>query len=129
MAKGNPHPCSGTKNLKPVRTKAEAKKRGRAGGIKSGIARREKKLMSQIYNEFLAKKYGEKYGDEIVRDVMKDIIEGRDGPSVSLIKEIREATEGNKIKIEIPNADKIDDDLNKIAQQKLKEINDKSGNA
>ena len=33
----------GTKNLKPVRTKREAKERGRKGGIASGEARRTKR--------------------------------------------------------------------------------------
>jgi len=33
------------KNLKPVRTKEEARKRGRAGGIASGKARRKKKTI------------------------------------------------------------------------------------
>ena len=36
---------AGTKNLKPVRTKEEAKERGRNGGIKSGESRRRKRDM------------------------------------------------------------------------------------
>lgn len=40
-------PRDGTKNLKPVRTKEEAKKRGRNGGIASGQARRKKRSMEQ----------------------------------------------------------------------------------
>ena len=36
------------KDLKPVRTKAEAKERGRNGGIKSGEARRQKKNMREM---------------------------------------------------------------------------------
>ena len=36
---------AGTKNLQPVRTKEEAKERGRNGGIKSGEARRRKRDM------------------------------------------------------------------------------------
>ena len=35
------------KNLKPVRTKSEARKRGRAGGIKSGEKRAEKKTLKE----------------------------------------------------------------------------------
>ena len=38
-------PRDGTKNLNPVRTKEEAKERGRNGGIKSGEARRRKRDM------------------------------------------------------------------------------------
>ena len=97
------------KNLKPIKTlsKEEAKKRGSAGGKKSVIARREKKLMSQIYGEFLAKKYKVKKdgklvdveGTEVVSEIIKDILMRRDGASVSLMKEIREATEGQNIKL------------------------------
>lgn len=37
-----------TDNLRPVRTKAEARERGRNGGIASGIARANKKTSRQI---------------------------------------------------------------------------------
>ena len=40
-------PRDGTKNLTPVKTKEEAKKRGRAGGIKSGQVRRKRKTMKE----------------------------------------------------------------------------------
>ena len=40
----------GTKNLKPVRTKEEAKRRGRNGGIASGKARREKADLKKLLN-------------------------------------------------------------------------------
>lgn len=46
-------PRDGTKNLKPVRTKEEAKKRGKNGGVASGIARRKKKSMEQTAKLFL----------------------------------------------------------------------------
>lgn len=36
------------KNLKPVKTKSEARERGRNGGIKSGQVRREKRTIQQI---------------------------------------------------------------------------------
>lgn len=36
------------KNLKPVKTKSEARERGRNGGIASGQARREKRTIQQI---------------------------------------------------------------------------------
>lgn len=40
--KGNPQ------NLKPVRTKNEARKKGRNGGIKSGESRRKKKTVREV---------------------------------------------------------------------------------
>lgn len=71
-------------------------------------ARREKKRLSTIYGEMLAGKYevtinGEKQkldGAELVRFIMRDVLMRRDSASVSLLKEIREATEGNKMNIE-----------------------------
>ena len=41
-------------NLKPIRTESEARKKGRNGGIASGIARREKKTIQKILNDFLS---------------------------------------------------------------------------
>ena len=40
-------------NLKPIRTESEARKKGRNGGIASGIARREKKTVQKILGDFL----------------------------------------------------------------------------
>lgn len=44
---------AGTKNLKPVRTKEEAKERGHNGGVKSGEARRRKRDMKSALNLLL----------------------------------------------------------------------------
>ena len=41
-------------NLKPIRTESEARKKGRNGGIASGVARREKKTVQKILNDFLS---------------------------------------------------------------------------
>ena len=75
------------------------------GGIKSGESKREKKLMSQIYAEFLISKFNVKTdegesevtGSQLVDTVMKDVLKKGGSPAVSMMKEIREATEGNKI--------------------------------
>lgn len=45
---------SNEKNLKPVRTKSEARTRGKAGGIASGKARREKKLFKETMESILS---------------------------------------------------------------------------
>ena len=45
---------SNESNLDPVRTKEEARKRGRAGGIASGKARREKKLIRETLEILLS---------------------------------------------------------------------------
>ena len=40
-------------NLKPVKTKSEARARGKNGGIKSGEVRREKRLLKELLEEAL----------------------------------------------------------------------------
>lgn len=113
-----------TENLKP---KTSAKARGKLGGIKSGIVKREKKLMSQIYAEFLAKEHdvimsdGKKKpvsGSEMVSTVMRKVLSRGDSASVSLMREVREGTEGSKVKTETVLTINTDDE--KI-QQILKE--------
>lgn len=75
----------------------ELREIARKGGIKSGQVRREKKLMSQIYSDFLVKQNNIKKKGKSLNDIIQIIIERGDSASVSLLKEIREATEGNKI--------------------------------
>ncbi len=106
MPRGNPD------NLIPnsERTPEELRKITRNGGIKSGKKRREKKLMSQIYAEFLEKEHnvtvdGNKKkmsGALLVNTMMKKIVESGDRAAVSMIREIRQGTEGDKITAEIP---------------------------
>jgi hypothetical protein len=87
------------------RSKQEASDLGRKGGIRSGIVRKEKKLLSQIYAELLADEYEANIngktakitGAKLVQTIARDIIMRRDSSSVSMMKEIREATEGQKI--------------------------------
>lgn len=78
-------------NLKPIKTAKEAREKGRIGGIKSGEAKRKKKLLSEMYADFL-----EKNEDKIKRALEAVTLRG-DAASVSVLKEMREATEGQKI--------------------------------
>ena len=96
------------KTLKPGKLTAEqASIMGRKGGIASVKAKREKKLMSQIYGEFLADRFkvdidGEDHeitGADLVSKVVKAVLTEGGSPAVSLMKEIREATEGSKTKV------------------------------
>ena len=86
---------AGKDNLKPIQkgqlSHEEAKARGSKGGKKSVEVRREKKLLSQK----LADYFGTKDRDEYFDAMMKR----KDAVSLGLIKEAREATEGNKIKL------------------------------
>ena len=90
-------------NLTPTnqRSKEEARKLGSIGGVKSGEVRREKKRISDIYAAVLAKKYdidGETLdGSDLITNVIQAIISRGDSASVSMIKELREGIDGNKI--------------------------------
>ena len=104
----------GESNLVPTnkRSKDEAREIGKKGGIMSGKSRRQKKLMTQIYGEFLAGKYdvtidGEVKkisGDKLTLEIIKQILtkSRSDSAKVSLLKEIREATEGSTLNINSP---------------------------
>lgn len=111
MPRGNP------KNLIPnsERTPEELREQTRKGGVASGKARRKKKLLSQIYADLLIDKYevtvaGDKKkvsGEKLIKVVARDVLMRRDGSSVSMMKEIREATEGNKLRIGGENGEAI----------------------
>jgi len=89
-------------------TSEQLRERARKGGIKSGEVRREKKLMSQIYAEFLEKDHDvvgkdglkKMSGHQLLSSVMSKVLSRGDSAAVSLMKEIREATEGNNINID-----------------------------
>lgn len=92
-------------NLIPIRSKSKARKLGAKGGKKSGQVRREKKLLSQMYAEFLAREHDvvisgkrEKVsGQKLVDSVISKVLSKGKSESVSMLKEIREATEGSKL--------------------------------
>ena len=105
MPRGNPDKLIPTNR----RSKQEASELGRKGGIKSGKVRREKKLMSQIYAEFLIKEHDvigkdglikKLSGQALVNGVMSKVLSRGDGSSVSMLREVREGTEGSKVKHE-----------------------------
>ena len=98
---------SGKDNLKPFNELTEEEQRiiASKGGKASVKARKEKKLMSQIYADFLCEEFditveGKKEklsGNALISQVMKKVLARGDSASVSLMKEVREATEGNKV--------------------------------
>lgn len=71
------------------RTPEERSEIARKGGIASGESKREKKLLSEKYLEYINKKNFDELFDSI--------IERKDSASVSLIKEFRDGTEGSKL--------------------------------
>lgn len=101
MAKNKGKP----ENLDPCKDTATAKARGKQGGIASGIAKKEKKLISQIYADMMAKTYNIPYedgakkltGEGLLEETIKRVLAAGGSPAVSMVKEWREATEGNKV--------------------------------
>jgi ribosomal protein L15 len=95
-------------NLRKLTTE-QAREIGKKGGKASVKAKKERKLMSQIYADFLAKEHDilnakgikEKIsGDVMLSRVMSKVLSRGDSSAVSLMKEIREATEGSKVNVE-----------------------------
>ena len=88
-------------------TPEKAREIGARGGIRSGEVKREKKRMSQIYADFLMGKHKVTINDtervmegpELLSEVMKIVLSRGDSASVSLLKELREATEGGKLEL------------------------------
>ena len=88
-------------------TSEEARAMQRKGAEKRKENNAKKKLMSQIYAEFLEKEYNVKTaegtkkitGAELVNESMKKIMARSDNSSVSLMRELREGTEGSKINL------------------------------
>ena len=83
-----------TQNLKPVKVLSheEAKKLGSAGGKKSVQVRKEKKLMSAILADYLARQKGYDTFDQYIDKVLKR----GDGSTVSMIKTFADVIEGTK---------------------------------
>lgn len=113
-------------NLRPIKkgelSTKEAQQRGSKGGKATAKKRREKKLMSEIYADLLADQSGIKRGGGI-RAVAREILNSTNPKSVSarvaLMRELREGTEGSKVKTETVLTINTDDEK---VQQVLKEF-------
>ena len=88
-------------------TSEEAKEMQKKSAEKRKENNAKKKLMSQIYAEFLEREYEVKAGEgkrklsgaELVNEVMRKVLARSDSSSVSLMREIREGTEGSKMQL------------------------------
>jgi hypothetical protein len=108
---GKPNP----QNLNPCNSE-----NARERQLKSAEKRKEnnakKKLMSQIYADFLEREYEVKAGEgkrklsgaELVNEVMRKVLARSDSSSVSLMREIREGTEGTKMQLSGEIATKLE---------------------
>ena len=89
-------------NLKPLTTE-RAREIGKKGKIASDKAKKEKKLLSQVYADMLSEKYGKGEKGVDLKSVVKGILADGGAPAVSMLREIREATEGSKSTISNPD--------------------------
>lgn len=105
------------KNLIPQnkRTKKEQREIARKGGKASVKARREKKLMSAILADYLARQKGYDSFDQHIEKVLKR----GDGATVNMIKTFADVIEGSKVKTETVLTINTDD---QNVQQVLKEF-------
>lgn len=96
------------KNLRPPFTPSLAREIGRKGGQAKAQKAKEKKLLSQVYLEMLAKRFPktddegsktETGAERIARRLMAIIDEGGSA-GVAAAREVREATEGSKSQVE-----------------------------
>ena len=93
-------------NLRPC-TPENARERQLKSAQKRKENNERKKLLSEMYADFLADEYSVKRdgetkkisGTEYVKTIVKAIVNRGDSSSVAMLKEIREATEGQKLNI------------------------------
>jgi predicted thioredoxin/glutaredoxin len=116
---GKPNP----QNLNPCNSE-----NARERQLKSAEKRKEnnakKKLMSQIYAEFLEREYEVKAGEgkrklsgaELVNEVMRKVLARSDSSSVSLIRELRSCLDGENINL----SGQVNTTLNLSQEERLK---------
>ncbi len=104
----------GSENLTKLTTE-EARKRGSNGGKASVESRRKKKMLSELYADILSDRLtiqdqDFEPGDFVKLTALKILARG-DSASATMLKEIREATEGNKLQLSGELAVTIIDDI------------------
>lgn len=89
-------------------TKENAKEMQRKSAEKRKENNERKKLLSEMYAEFLSDEYNVRKdgktiklsGTDYIKTIIKAVVSRGDSSSVAMLKEIREATEGQKINLE-----------------------------
>ena len=90
---------------RPEEERKEIAKKGQKASVE---AKKEKKLMSVLYAEYLAKEHNviskdgtkkQVTAEEFFHGIVNKVLSRGDSSSVRLMKEIREATEGQNIKL------------------------------
>jgi len=98
-----------------TRTPAKRKEIAKQGGIRSGEVKRERKFISAIYAEMLAKEFTvdinevptKLTGTGLLEHTIKTALATGGSPAVAMIKEMREATEGTKAMMTVDNVIEI----------------------
>ena len=114
---------AGKDNLTPFKID-NAKEMQRKGAEKRKENNAKKKLMSQIYAEFLEREYEVKAGEgkrklsgaELVNEVMRKVLARSDSSSVSLIRELRSCLDGENINL----SGEVNTTLNLSQEERLK---------
>ena len=131
---------NGVDNLIPTnrRSKEEARELGRKGGIKSGKVRKEKKIISEMYAEALAKTFDIEIGEkdnkstvtftfqQLLNYTIMNVLSNGGSPAVSLLKEIREGTEGTNMQLSLSGGEMPIEIKQTIDRIKAK-VNDSKG--
>lgn len=94
------------KNLKPC-TPENARERQLKSAQKRKENNEKKKLLSEMYAEFLSDEYNVRKdgktiklsGTDYIKTIIKAVVSRGDSSSVAMLKEIREATEGSKLQL------------------------------
>ena len=89
-------------------TKENAKEMQKLSAEKRKENNEKKKLLSEMYAEFLSDEYNVRKdgktiklsGTDYIKTIIKAVVSRGDSSSVAMLKEIREATEGQKINLE-----------------------------
>ena len=88
-------------------TKENAKEMQKKSAEKRKENNERKKLLSEMYADFLVDEFNVRKdgktiklsGTDYVKTIIKQIVNRGDSSSVAMLKEIREATEGNKLQL------------------------------
>lgn len=106
------------KNLKPVRSKKEARERGKKGGIKSGEVRAKKKTLKEELIALLETKIEEKtIQEKISFSLIQEALKG----NVKAFETIRD-TIGEKPKEQVEHSGNINNPFEGLSTEELRKI-------
>lgn len=110
-------------NLKPVRTEEEAREKGRAGGIASGKARREKATMKKMLEMCLEMKNedGQTYRELATLGLIKGAVNGNSNNFRTILETLGEMENVNALRQQ-EEISKLDELLSEIKNEANNDI-------